>query len=257
MQSTYLFVAATILTSILPGVVLAEDYGLGDTAAAAGLSSYGGSLQGAIGTVVGSLLSLIGIIFFIMVIYGGIMWMTSAGNQETVKKSINTVISASIGIVVVLSAYAITNFVLSSVGTGGSSPAPSGSTSNNPGQSDECTAQRGTCMDRSNCTGGRSVPGICPGGTNWQCCVPTDPSEETESLPPPSGSGQARNDASCTAGPQCVSGFCDPVLETCQDRPPAAPGLRTGEPCTANNECDSGDCIPIPGLNPGNFNVCR
>lgn len=124
-----------------PALVLAGDFGLGETADHAGLRQYGGSLEASIGTVVGALLSLIGVIFFIMIIYGGIMWMTSAGNQDTVKKSINTVISAAIGLIVVLSAYAITSFVLDSVGpsAGGPAPAPETAPIIFGGAGDACT----------------------------------------------------------------------------------------------------------------------
>lgn len=100
---------------MLPVVVLARDYGLNSTAAAAGIQSYGGSLTATIGRVVGALLSLIGIVFFVLVVYGGLMWMTAQGNQDMVKRAINTIISAAIGLIVVLAAYAITSFVLDAV----------------------------------------------------------------------------------------------------------------------------------------------
>jgi hypothetical protein len=39
------------------------------------------------------------------------MWMTSGGNEERVKKAKQILIAAIIGLVIILSAYAITNFI--------------------------------------------------------------------------------------------------------------------------------------------------
>jgi len=47
-----------------------------------------------------------------MFIYGGIIWMTSSGNAEQVTKGKNIVIWATIGLVVIFSAYALVSFVL-------------------------------------------------------------------------------------------------------------------------------------------------
>lgn len=161
----------------IPGVAFARDFGLRATADAAELSSYGGSLEVAIGTVVGALLSLIGIIFFIMVVYGGIMWMTAAGNMETVKKSINTIISASIGIIVVLSAYAITSFVLDSVGPGSSVSAPASG-------DEACTSAGGTCGTPASCDTdiARVETGLCSGDETNVCCIPNAVVEEDVAL---------------------------------------------------------------------------
>lgn len=166
-----LYRLSVILTLIFVPVAVYADFGLGTTAGTAGLTQYGDSLQASIGTVVGALLSLIGVIFFVMILYGGIMWMTSAGNQDLVKKSLNTVISAAIGLIVVLSAYAITSFVLESVGPGGG-----GGPTVPEGQSEACFARGGTCGDPASCAGGdgTTVEGICPGDGTNVCCVPPD-----------------------------------------------------------------------------------
>lgn len=93
-------------------IAQAEDYGLGKTAEAAGLRQ--GSVPELAGSVVGTALSLIGVLFFILMIYGGILWMTARGNEQQTEKAKTTITSAIIGIIIVLSAYAITNFVFQS-----------------------------------------------------------------------------------------------------------------------------------------------
>src|SRR3989339_974996 len=97
--------------------VLADDYGLGATAGAAGLNK--GDVPTIIGNVIGTGLSLISVLFFLLMIYGGILWMTARGKDEQASKALDTIIAAIIGIVIILAAYAITNFVFKSVGGGG------------------------------------------------------------------------------------------------------------------------------------------
>ena len=57
-----------------------------------------------------------GILFFGLMIYGGITWMTSRGNQEQEKKAITTITAAVIGIFVVLGSYALISLVFKSIG---------------------------------------------------------------------------------------------------------------------------------------------
>lgn len=63
------------------------------------------------GRVIGQVLSFLGVIFLILMIVGGIQWMTAAGNQERVAKAKQLITSAIIGLVIVFSAYAITAFI--------------------------------------------------------------------------------------------------------------------------------------------------
>ncbi|HBU07320.1 MAG TPA: hypothetical protein DEB09_04535 [Candidatus Magasanikbacteria bacterium] len=56
------------------------------------------------------ILGFIGIIFVIYLTYGAYLWMTSAGNEEKVKKGISMVRNAAVGTLIVLSAYSITVF---------------------------------------------------------------------------------------------------------------------------------------------------
>ena len=56
-------------------------------------------------------LGLLGTIFVILVVYGGILWMTAGGNEEQLKKAQGVIKNAVIGLTIVLGAYAITWFV--------------------------------------------------------------------------------------------------------------------------------------------------
>ncbi|MCF7820682.1 MAG: pilin [Candidatus Pacebacteria bacterium] len=63
------------------------------------------------GRVIGQVLSFLGVIFLILMIVGGIQWMTAGGNQEKVAKAKQLITSAIIGLVIVFSAYAVTAFI--------------------------------------------------------------------------------------------------------------------------------------------------
>lgn len=99
----------------------ADDYGLGDTAGqidafkeqAASLNSGQARdfLQSRAGSIISLVLSFVGIIFFILIIYAGMMWMLAQGNTEKVSKAKDLIINAVIGLVIVFSAYAITSFI--------------------------------------------------------------------------------------------------------------------------------------------------
>jgi len=61
-------------------------------------------------------------IFVIMLLFGGVEYLTGAGNEEATKKGKARMIDATIGIVVTLSAWAIGTFVLNQFYKTGPSP---------------------------------------------------------------------------------------------------------------------------------------
>ena len=69
-----------------------------------------------VGRAISVILSAFGAIALLMFIIGGLMWMTSMGDPARVKKGRDTLIWASLGIVVAFSSYAIIRFVLSVIG---------------------------------------------------------------------------------------------------------------------------------------------
>ncbi|MBU1705813.1 DUF4215 domain-containing protein, partial [Patescibacteria group bacterium] len=57
-------------------------------------------------------ISFAGIILVIMIIYGGFMWMTSAGAPDRIDKAKKILTNAAIGLVIVIASFAITSFIL-------------------------------------------------------------------------------------------------------------------------------------------------
>lgn len=89
-----------------------------------GLTEVGGeagiqtdrSLEETIGQLINVVLGFLGIIFLLLVIYAGFLWMTAGGNSDKVDKAKSILIQATIGLVILLAAYAITSFVVTQLG---------------------------------------------------------------------------------------------------------------------------------------------
>ncbi|HQB50941.1 MAG TPA: hypothetical protein PLT32_01845 [bacterium] len=103
---------------IVPNLVQAQNstnFGLDTTASTAGLKKSG-SLSARVGELIGVILGFVGVIFLILIIYAGITIMTANGNKTKVEDARKTITGAVTGLIVVLSAYAITAFMGSSFG---------------------------------------------------------------------------------------------------------------------------------------------
>lgn len=78
--------------------------------------------SGVFSTITNVLLYIVGAVSVIMIIIGGIRYVTSGGNSANVTAAKNTILYAIVGIVVALLGYAVVNFVITSFspsGTGG------------------------------------------------------------------------------------------------------------------------------------------
>lgn len=88
---------------------------LSDTAAAAsGLATGDADTQifTIIGNIVDILLGLLGIIFFLLTVWAGYIWMTAQGEPGKVEKAQKMLTQGAIGLVIIFAAYAISNFAL-------------------------------------------------------------------------------------------------------------------------------------------------
>ncbi len=83
------------------------------------------TLDQRISSLVATFLSLLGVIFMVLMIYGGYNWMTAAGDETKIDKAKDTIRAAIIGLVIVIAAYGISVFVISRI-WGAGSVAPTG-----------------------------------------------------------------------------------------------------------------------------------
>ena len=114
-----LFLVATLS---LPFFVFAETLksssgALDKLKSVAGVGGYSSasetSLASTLGMIVNALLSLLGVVFIILIIYGGFQWMTAGGNDDAVKKAKERIKNAIIGLIITISAFAIWRLIAS------------------------------------------------------------------------------------------------------------------------------------------------
>lgn len=65
-----------------------------------------------IGKVIKGALGIVGSLALVMFIYGGLVWMTSAGNEQRVKTGKDILIWATIGLVIIFTSYALVHFII-------------------------------------------------------------------------------------------------------------------------------------------------
>lgn len=116
-----ILISFSFFLAFTPVLVSANDYGLFTSAnydsnkRAFNVQGVGddpgGFMATRIGKIIGAVLSFVGVIFMVLIVYGGLTWMTASGNEKQVEKAKNLIVQAVIGLVVVLAAYAITKFI--------------------------------------------------------------------------------------------------------------------------------------------------
>ncbi len=72
--------------------------------------------QKLIGSVINAALGILGSIALLMFIYGGLMWLTSGGNEQQVAKGRNVILWATVGLIIIFTSYALVRFVIFGLG---------------------------------------------------------------------------------------------------------------------------------------------
>ena len=72
-------------------------------------------LMGQANTIINVVIGVIGFVAVAFIIFGGFQYITSAGDPGKVKKAKDTILYGIIGLIISMLAYAIVNFVLSTV----------------------------------------------------------------------------------------------------------------------------------------------
>jgi hypothetical protein len=125
---------SSVNTNVTSGLCTGVDAGVGGNGGATGGLSLNGSTNSgdtnctsdqSAGTTLGHILSevinimsiLVGVICVIMIIVGGLKYVTSGGESNNVSGAKNTIMYALIGLVVVAMAQIIVHFVLSRLST--------------------------------------------------------------------------------------------------------------------------------------------
>jgi type IV secretory pathway VirB2 component (pilin) len=92
----------------IPALALAVSFE--DPSVSIGLGTA--DLKDTVINIINWILGLLGIIAVIMILVGGFQWMTAAGNEEKVEKAKKIISAAIVGLIIILLAWAIVNFVI-------------------------------------------------------------------------------------------------------------------------------------------------
>lgn len=77
------------------------------------------NIQELSGDMIKGLLGVSGAIALFMLVWGGIVWMTSNGSAERLKKGKDTILWAILGLVIIFMSYVIINFIFDIIGGNG------------------------------------------------------------------------------------------------------------------------------------------
>lgn len=65
-----------------------------------------------IGIVVNMALSVMGVVFTVLMVYAGYLWMTARGNDDQIEKAKKIITASIIGLIITLGAFSITTFII-------------------------------------------------------------------------------------------------------------------------------------------------
>ena len=88
--------------------------GLGEAGLAAGYTTNL-ELTTIVANIISVVLGLTGIAFVVILVYAGILYLTAAGEEANVKKAKGLITNSVIGIIIIVSAYAIASYVFTAL----------------------------------------------------------------------------------------------------------------------------------------------
>lgn len=107
---------ATLPVLLLPAAALAQlseaQTDLTTVGTSIGVDATTNTLPELIGNIIAVLLSVLGIIFVVLVVYAGFLYLTAAGDDTKVKKAKTLLTQSIIGLIIIVAAYAIAAFVI-------------------------------------------------------------------------------------------------------------------------------------------------
>ncbi len=108
--------ALTVSTLALPMLAFAASSGVDlglNYATAIGLGTQ--DVRTTVSNVIKAFMGLLGIVAVVIILLGGFKWMTAGGNEEKVSEAKKLIISGIIGLIIIMSAYAIAQFVVNAI----------------------------------------------------------------------------------------------------------------------------------------------
>ncbi len=132
-----LIIVASLFVTMIPVLASAQvgstsnsgidDFGVEQGSFDGTLQAPDTDLRGAIVLVVQYLLGFLGILMVIIILYGGYVWMTAGANTDRILLAKKIIINATIGLIIILTAFAIVSLIFRELGNGlggGNAPCP-------------------------------------------------------------------------------------------------------------------------------------
>ncbi|MBL7053809.1 hypothetical protein ISS06_01220 [Patescibacteria group bacterium] len=95
----------TLAILAITGIVFAQTQELTDPLG-------GKEIPEIVNNIIKSVMGIIGVLALVMFIYGGLLWMTSGGNPEKIKKGRGAIVWAVLGMAFIFFSYAALAFIL-------------------------------------------------------------------------------------------------------------------------------------------------
>lgn len=122
--ATATLAAATILPTVTFAQADLTGKDLGLDAIAGSVKLGGGDVRQTAARIINVALGFLGIIAVVIVLIGGFKYMVSGGNEDKTSEAKNMIVAGIIGLAIILSAWAITTFVISSLLSATQEPTP-------------------------------------------------------------------------------------------------------------------------------------
>lgn len=68
-----------------------------------------------VGNVILAILTITGLIFLVLIVYAGFKWMLAQGEEQKITEARNLIIHSTIGLIVVITAYAVSTFIVKAI----------------------------------------------------------------------------------------------------------------------------------------------
>ena len=117
MKKLYYSLLVVVPMLAAPHTILAQSddpYGVNDLGDA-GVELGDADINDTIASIINIVLSFLGVLATLIILFGGFKWMTSQGNTEKVDEARKLIGAGIVGLVIILAAYAIAKFVLGSL----------------------------------------------------------------------------------------------------------------------------------------------
>ena len=111
---SFLFLTSLLATSPAAAIGLKDGFTSGGDLGSFARKSNFGDAQAPefyIGNLLTGLFALLGIIAVALILYSGFVWMTARGNDAKVAKAKDNLTEALIGLIILVSSYALTTFL--------------------------------------------------------------------------------------------------------------------------------------------------